>query len=104
MVLCLPSAHIVSGFAEDGSRSQNVDAIDPRQVGPAHAKQFRSQVKLRLIAMLFLEPYFPLLFRQRRTVASILSLHEVLLELPITLADLLLAKLVAILFLLQHKQ
>ena len=43
-------------------------------------------------------------FRQIGTVAAILSLFEILAELAITLHHLLLAELIAILFLLEHEQ
>ena len=52
----------------------------------------------------FLEALHPFLFWQTGTSAAIFSLLEILLKSPIALSHLLLAKLVTILFLLQHKQ
>jgi len=48
MVLRLPSAHIVSGFAEDRRRCRDIDAIDPGQVGTGHVEPLPPQVELRL--------------------------------------------------------
>ena len=64
----------------------------------------KTLIELRLVRPLFLEPPLALLFRQTGTVTAILSLLEILRELAITLGHLLLAKLVALLLLLQHKQ
>src|SRR5205807_7384160 len=55
-------------------------------------------------SLLLLEPSLALLFRQRSTVAAILSLLEILPELSIALRHLLLAELVTILFLFQDKE
>ena len=74
MVLGLPSAHIVPGFADDRRRGHDIEAIDPGQVGSGHAKQLPPQVELRLIPVLFLKSIFPRFFRKRCTVASIISL------------------------------
>src|SRR5262249_1411863 len=104
MVLGLPFAHIRSRFANDRRRGHDIDAVDLGQVRASQAKQLLAQVELRLIALLLLEPALPLLFWQLGTLAAILRLLEILLELPIALGHLLLAKLVTLLFLLQHKQ
>jgi hypothetical protein len=104
MILGLPFAHIPSHFAEDRRRGHDIDAVDLGQVRTGHAKQLSTQVELRRIPFLLLEPPFPLLFRQRNTLAPVLSLLQILLELPIALDHLLPAKLVTILFLLRHKQ
>ncbi len=82
----------------------DIDAINLSQVRTGHAKQLGTQVELRRIPFLFLEPLLPFLFRQTGTLAPILSLLEILLKPPIALGHLLLAKLVTILFLFQHKQ
>jgi hypothetical protein len=75
------------------------------QVSPRHAKQLRAQVELWCIPFLFLAKSFPpLLFRQTGALAPVLLLLEILLQQLITLRDLLLTKLVAVLFLLQNKQ
>src|SRR6202790_642170 len=104
MVLGLPFAHIPSRFAEDRRRGHDIDAVDLGQVRTGHAKQIRAQAELRRIPFLLLEPFLPLLLWQTGPLAPILSLLEILLEPPIALGHLLLAKLVSILFLLQHKQ
>src|SRR6266700_2257211 len=104
MVLGLPFAHIPSHFAEDRRRGHDIDAVDLGQVHTAHAKQLSAQVELRSISFLLLEPPFPLLFWQRGTFAPVFSLLQILLDLSIALEHLLLAKLVTILLLLQHKQ
>ena len=104
MVFCFPAAHIVSGFAEDRRRCRDIDAIDPGQVGTGHVEQLPPQVELRLVPPPLLEPPLPVLFWEWNTVASVLSLQEILLELVITLGHLLLAKLVTRLFLLHYKQ
>src|SRR6201984_3207003 len=80
------------------------DAVDLGKVRTGHAKQSCTQVELWLISFLLLESLLPLLFRQRSCLATIFSLLEILVELSIALGHLLLAKLVTILFLLQHKQ
>src|SRR5437879_5098424 len=67
-------------------------------------KQPFAQVELRLIRPLFVETSLALLFRQRGTVAAMLSPLEILLKLPIALGHLLLAELVTILLLFQQKQ
>jgi hypothetical protein len=48
MVLGLPFAHILSGFADDRHRGHDVNAVDPGQVRTGHAKQPFAQVELRL--------------------------------------------------------
>jgi len=83
MVLGLPSAHIVSGFAKDRRCRRDIDAIDLGQVRTGHAKQLPPQVELRLIPPPLLDPPLPLLFRELDTLASVLSLQEILLELAI---------------------
>src|SRR5213595_1776035 len=55
-------------------------------------KQPFAQVELWLIRPLFVETSLALLFRQRGTVAAILSPLEILLKLPIALGHLLLAE------------
>src|SRR6201981_1222888 len=100
----VPFAHVPTRFAKDRHRGHDVDAVDPGQVCTGHAKQPFAQVELRLIRSLFLEPPLALLFRQRGALAAILSLLEILRELAITLCDLLLAKLVSLLLLLQNEQ
>src|SRR5271169_6986536 len=99
MVLGLPFAHIPSHFAEDGHGGHDVDAIDAGQVRTGHAKQPGTHVEPRLIAILLLAPFLALLFRQRGPCAPVFPLLEILLEPPIALGHLLLAKLVAILWL-----
>jgi hypothetical protein len=91
-------AHIPSGFAEDGYRSHDIDAIDPGQVRTGHAKQPGTQLEPRLIAILLLATSLPLFLWQTGTLAPILSLLEILLEPLIALGHLLLATLVTILF------
>src|SRR5215469_18122563 len=97
MVLGRPLAHIPSRFTDDGHGRGDIDAVDPSQVGTRHAKQRFAQVELRLIGPLFLEPSLPPLFRQRGTLAAILSVLQILRQLAIAVGYLLLAKLVAIL-------
>jgi hypothetical protein len=63
-----------------------------------------SKAKRGAFPVLFLISLLPFLFRQTGTLAPILFLPEILLKLAISLGHLLLAKLVTILFLLQHKQ
>src|SRR6516225_872568 len=104
MVLGLPFAHIPACLAEDGRGRHYIDAVNLGQVRSAQAKQPFAQVELRSVPLLFLEPSLALLFRQRGTVAAILSLLEILLKLAIALRHLLLAELIAILLLLQQKQ
>jgi hypothetical protein len=57
-----------------------------------------------LIRPLFLEASLTLLLRQRGTLAAILSLLEIVVELPIALGHLLLAELITLLLLLQDEQ
>src|SRR6516225_948012 len=94
----------VSYFAKDGGRGHDIDAVDPGQVRTAHAKQPLAQIELWRIPLLLPASSLALFFRQKGTLAPILSLLEILFELAIALGYLLLAKLVTILFLLQHKQ
>ena len=102
MVLGLPFAHTPSRFANDGCRGHDIDAVDPGQVRTAHAKQPFAQIELWRIPLLLPASPLALFFRQRGTLAPILSLLEILCELAIALGYLLLAKLVTTLFLLQH--
>jgi hypothetical protein len=51
--------------------------INLSQVRTGHAKQLGTQVELRRIPFLFLEPPLPFLFRQTGTLAPILSLPEI---------------------------
>ena len=99
MALGFPFAHIPSGFAEDGHRGHNINPVDPGQVRTRHAKQLRAQVELRLIAFVLPEPSLSLLFRQTGSLAPILCLGKILLQLLITLSHLPLTKLLTILFL-----
>src|SRR5258708_35210844 len=102
VVLGLPFANIPSRFVEDRRRRHEIDAVNLGQVGTVHANQVRTQAELRRIPFLLLEPFLPLLLWQTGPLTPILSLLEILLEPPIALGHLLLAKLVTILFLLQH--
>src|SRR5215831_2422536 len=105
MVLGLPFAHIPSHFAENRHRRHDIDAVDPGQVRPRHAKQILPQVKLWSIAFFLLPSFFPRLCRQSGPLTPILHLPQILRQLPIALGDLLLAKLISRqLLLLQHKQ
>src|ERR1700730_1831113 len=104
MVLGFPFAYIPAHFAEDRRRGHDIDAIDLGQVHPGHAKQLRAQVELRRIPFLLLQPPLPLLFWQRGTLAPVLSLLKILLKAPIAVRHLLLATLLTLLLLLQHKQ
>jgi len=104
MVFCFPFAHIPSRFTDDRCRSHNIDAVDLGQVRTGHAKQPFTQIELRLISFFLLEPLRPFLFWQRSTLASIFRLLKIMVELTITLGHLSLAKLVTILFLVQHKR
>lgn len=105
MVFRFPFAHIPSRLAENRRRGHNVDPVNLRQIRTGRAKQLCTQVELRRIPLLFLpKPLLPFLFRQIRPCAPVFPLLEVLLQPLIALRHLLLAKLVTILFLLQHKQ
>ena len=57
-----------------------------------------------LFPLFFLASPLALFFWQRRTLTPILSLLQIVVELPIALGHLLLAELITILLLLQHKQ
>jgi hypothetical protein len=71
------------------------------QIRTGHAKQLCAKVEPWCNPFLFLsEPLLPLFFRQTGTLASVLSLLQILLEPPIALGHLPLTKLVTILFLL----
>jgi hypothetical protein len=61
-------------------------------------------IVVAVISPLFLEPSLALLCWQRGTLAAILSLLKIEVELAITLRYLPLAELIAVLLLLQHKQ
>src|SRR6516225_4098823 len=74
VVLGLPFVHVISSFADDRRRGHDIDGVDSGQVRTAHAKQPFAQVELRRIPLLFLEASLALLFRQRGTMAAILSL------------------------------
>jgi len=87
VVLGLPFAHIVSGFADDRRRGLDIDTVDPGQVGTGQAKQPFAQVEPRCIPLLFLEPSLALLYRQHGTMAAVFSLLEILRELAITLRN-----------------
>src|SRR5207302_631056 len=89
MIFVWPFAHIPAGLAENGRRGHYIDAIDLGQVRTAQVKQPGTQVKLWLIPLRFLEPPLALFFRQRGTVAAILSLLKILLKLSLTLRHLL---------------
>src|SRR5215472_17172196 len=105
MVLSLPFGHIPTRFAEDRHRRHDINPVDLAQIRTGHAKQLRTQVESWDIPLLFLSAsLFPLLFRQGGTLASVLSLLEIVIESLIALDHLPLAKLVTILFLLQDKQ
>src|SRR5215469_13696200 len=49
-------AHIPSRFANDGRCRHDVDAVDLSQVRTGHTRQSFTQVELRLISFLLLEP------------------------------------------------
>src|SRR6516225_1775952 len=78
MVLGLPFAHLPSCFADDRRRSHDIDAVDPGQVRTAHAKQPFAQIELWRISLLLPASSLALFFRQRGTLAAILSLLEIL--------------------------
>src|SRR6516164_4790024 len=104
MVLVGPLAHVPPRFAEDGGGRHDVDAIDAGQVHSRHAEQRFAHVKLRGIALLASAPSLAGLLRQIGSRAAVGPLLEVLLQALIAFGHLLLAKFVAILFLLEHKQ
>src|SRR6516225_691507 len=104
MVLVGPLAHVPPRFAEDGGGRHDVDAIDAGQVHSRHAEQRFAHVKLRGIALLASAPPLAGLLRQIGPRAAVGPLLEVLLQALIAFGHLLLAKFVAILLLLEHKQ
>src|SRR6516162_1513715 len=104
MVLVGPLAHVPPRFAEDGGGRHDVDAIDAGQVYSRHAEQRFAHVKLRGIALLASAPSLAGLLRQIGPRAAVGPLLEVLLQALIAFGHLLLAKFVAILLLLEHKQ
>jgi hypothetical protein len=104
MGLVRPFAHIQSRFAENGRCRQHINAINLGQIRTVHAKQLRTQFELRHVPFLLFEPRLPLLFRQGGTLAAVLLLLEILLELLVASSHLLLAKIETLLFLMQHKE
>jgi len=93
-----------SRFAEDGGRRYDIDAVDLGEVRTSDAKQLGTQGERWFIPFPPHQSSFPHLLGQTRPLAPILSLLEILLELPMALCHLLLAKLITFLLLLQHEQ
>ena len=100
----LSVCHLVISYPASVMTVVAVMTVDPGQVRTGHAKQPFAQVKPWFIAISFVAPSLARLYWQLGTLAAVLSLLEILLELTITLRHLLLAELIAILLLFEDKQ
>jgi hypothetical protein len=87
-----------------GRRRCDIDAVNLGEIRTADAKELGAHVERCLIPFLLHESSLPHLLGQASPLGPISPLLEILIELPIALCHLLLAKLVTFLLLLQHEQ
>src|SRR5215469_13093803 len=104
MVLRAPGSHIPPCFADHRDCSHDIDPVNAGQIGPGHAKQLSPVNRTAVYCLAFFWPPFPCFLRQLGPSAAVLPLLQILLQSLITFQDLFLAKLIAIVFLLQLKQ